>query len=815
MDKRLDTIISLFEKNYKKSKTYISPQQDKELKNLSSDEISLIYENPSIFFQASKSRIVLVHWICKYIREVFEKYNFSDIDITTESYEYVRTKFNTKAFNRVEFCKLFGCEKTDTLTYEDFIEYEQKYIEEYNKNVSEENQLSQIAHILIKKKNPKTNIVKEFNNIIKDEKQKKVLALRSNGRTLDEVGNEIKVTRERVRQIESKPRTAIIKWLNVNSKEIINDVCDGYVVDNKKLIKLFGKENSDIIKYCVISVQPTENNWYYIKETDTMFYDEKGEFINLLNSNVNKLKKDEKSSLSEFVDNINNNGYNFFTKDDAINYLSANNFNVFNDEIHYGKMTIAKAINLVSLDLPNKKIKITDKKELENFAKLINEKYDLKVKAGRALSTRIQDILIMVDKATYSSIDSLNIQEELIKKIDKYISKMDNDRISYSALYETFEEDLTLESNITNQYSLHGILKHYEEKCNYMCLRYYVCKKEISDTKSESYFKQLSEILLKEGPMSSEQIIEQIPEWNNMYIKYAMIYFPEIVQWDTNIFINLKSIKITDEQKQILTNILKEKLDNKYKYASSYIIYNEVLNKIPELLKDNNITDEKQLYYVVQYFFSDKYKFRKPHILDNDKIKESFTTDDLVKMIAGRTKVLNKKDLIDDLMTYYGPKNSSLSLSLQRVLLNYIRISQNEYVLKNKIELTETNKKEIEKLINEQSIKNEILIPLKINFDKFPEIGYKWTPWLLCGIVGEYGLGFKKVSIANNSSQHSITPFVKDSSKLETKDEVIAWLLDNDFSEEKTDDNIFNYIKNIGIYHANLTKEEILKKIKQ
>ena len=34
MDKRLDTIISLFEKNYKKSKTYISPQQDKELKNL-------------------------------------------------------------------------------------------------------------------------------------------------------------------------------------------------------------------------------------------------------------------------------------------------------------------------------------------------------------------------------------------------------------------------------------------------------------------------------------------------------------------------------------------------------------------------------------------------------------------------------------------------------------------------------------------------------------------------------------------------------------------------------------------------------------
>ena len=130
MDQKLEKIISLFEKNYKKSNTYISPQQDKDFKQLSSEEIDLIYENPSIFFQASKSRIVLVHWICKYIREVFEKYNFSDIDISTESYEYVRTKFNTKAFNRVEFCNLFGCNKTDTLSYEDFIEYEKKYIEE-------------------------------------------------------------------------------------------------------------------------------------------------------------------------------------------------------------------------------------------------------------------------------------------------------------------------------------------------------------------------------------------------------------------------------------------------------------------------------------------------------------------------------------------------------------------------------------------------------------------------------------------------------------------------------------------------------------
>lgn len=813
MNKDLDTVISLFEKNYKKSKTYISLQQDKTFKQLSSEELSLIMQNSLIFFQASKSRIVLVHWICKYVREIFEKYDFSDIDIPTETYETVREKFGTKAFNRTEFCKLFNCDKNTTLSYEDFIELEQKYITEYNSVVEEKNKLSSITHIAIKKKVQKPNLIKEYNDIIKDDKQKKVLLLRGQGKTLDEVGSEIKVTRERVRQIEMKPKTAICKWANINAIELKETLCDNDIVNNKKLEKLLGKDNVDIIKYAISTTNIENNVWFYIKTLDTVIYDEKSEFIDLLNAKVEEIKDSGDKSLTDFINIFKEAGYDFFAENIVEDYLKSNNLNIFDNKIHFGKMTIAKAVALVSSQLPDKKIRITNKKELEEFAKLINQNYDLGVKAGRALSTRIQDILVMVDKATYSPVESIVISDDLINKITEYVQEMESDRISYSALYDIFEEELVTETNIDNQYGLHGILKHYEESKDYLCLRYYICKKEISNVKSKSYFEKLAIILKENGPMTIDEIIKKIPEWNNMYIKYATIYYPEIVQWNTTTYINLATVKMSEKEKATITEIVETSLDNKYKYTSSYIIYNKITKQLPEFVKNNNITDEKQLYYIIQYMFSDKYKFRKPHILNNSDITESFTTDDLVKLITGKGKVLDKKELIENLTTYYGPKNSSLSLSLQRVLSDYVRIGQNQYVLKTRINLSEKDVKVISEQLNRFSIQGKVIIAGNItDFSEFPKIDFKWNAWLLCGIIDKYDFKYKKVLGANNSSQHSIVPIVKSDSTFKDKNDVIDWLLENDFKQEKTEENIYNYIKSLGIYYTNLTKEEILKK---
>ena len=249
MKKELAKIISVFENHYSQNKSYLLLHQTSNSDEFTYEEINMIFNNPNIFFAASKSRIVLVHWICKYVREVFEKYEFSDIEIPTETYEIIRNKFGTKAFNRNDFCKLFKCEKKSLLSYDDFIELEQFYIDEYNKIVSDENKLSSITHISIKKIPQKPNLSKEFSDLIEEPKTKKILMLRKSGKTLDEVGLEMKLTRERVRQIECRPKMLVARWMNANIKELEELLCDNKIINDKKAIKLFTNDGYDILKY--------------------------------------------------------------------------------------------------------------------------------------------------------------------------------------------------------------------------------------------------------------------------------------------------------------------------------------------------------------------------------------------------------------------------------------------------------------------------------------------------------------------------------------------------------------------------------------
>jgi hypothetical protein len=543
MKKELAKIISIFENHYSQNKTYMLLHQTSISNEFTYEEINMIFNNPSIFFAASKSRIVLVHWICKYVREVFEKYEFSDIEIPTETYEIIRNNFNTKAFNRNDFCKLFNCEKKSLLSYDEFIELEQFYIDEYNKNVSKENKLSSLTHISIKKTPTKPNLSKEFLDFIKDEKTKRILLLRKSGKTLDEVGTEMKLTRERVRQIESKPKMLIARWMNANIKELEESLCQNKIIDDKKAAKLFTADGLEILKY-VFKTTNESTSWSYIEPLNIIICDENHNFVNYLKELVEQFKEKEFDLENDFLSKIYEKNYTFFTKEYAAKFLEANNFNVFNNEVHYGKMTIAKAVVLAAQTISSGNVKITNKKSLQEFADYINENYGLNVKADRALSTRIQDILVMVDKATYSAPDNIKISDKIIKNICKYVKEMKNDRISYSALYNIFEKDLK-NTSITNHYALHGALRFYEQENDYMCLRYYICKQEVSNIQSKSYFEKLPKLLKEKGILNSNQIKAEIPEWNDMYIKYAIIYYPEVVRWDDDTFINLDTIKIS------------------------------------------------------------------------------------------------------------------------------------------------------------------------------------------------------------------------------------------------------------------------------
>jgi len=799
--KNIGELIAMFEDEYNKGNGFINLRT-----NGDADKRQIIESNPDIFYMASKSRAVLVRWICEIIREMFAPYgNNSDINIATEAYDEIREKLSTKALNRETLCSLFGCQKNSSIiSYEDFIEYEKKYISEYNKYAFEK----KVIEVEMPKK--VIDIYSELDNILHNKREAEVLKQRSQGITLDVIGSALNVTRERARQIEIKPRQRLRRWLEHRADKLVEKLCENNLIIESKAITMLGESKWKIIKY-VVSAESGDYKWNYIKDIDAVIFDNASKFNAIAEETLKHIRKS--NAVSDFVEKMNQAGYLFVNSDIAKKYLNNKNFNTFGETVVEGKMTIGKAtIATVNKYFPEG-ITLSDEKELKKFADILNEQYSLNVKPNRALTTRMQGVLVMCGKAKYCTKEKLTISEELLLKISNYINnEVEQDRILYRILFDKFEKELKAEG-INNYHALHGILKENEYKCKIICIKHYVCKNITKNVLSENYFKSFEQWLIeKNRPVAASEIFEKFKDWNLTTIKQAMGYYRNIVKWDDETYFNTKCLKITDTEVEKLSEILCQATNNKYHYISSYLLYSKIQKEAPEILRKYNITTEKQAYYVVQNIFADKYVFRRPHI-SADLSRTSFSTDDLVRMASGNKARINKLEMINVLAKYYGERNSSLSLAIQKHLSNYIRINGNEYFRKDKIKFNTADIAKINNFIKKNLIKETILLPAKItDFSELPEIACGWNSWVLCEMVDFLNLPYTKIEKKNAPSQNNMTIILSNNSNITNKDEALRWLMKNDYNESR-DKSAYLYAKKTGMYHTNLTSEEVSHKL--
>lgn len=795
----ITSVILSLEEMFKDKKSFIYVNAIPEYESLSEEELSFIETNKNVFFLASRSRIILVHWICECMRKIFEKYDYSDLDLYNETYEQLRNSFKTKAFNRADLLKLFNCNKNSILSYDDFMKFESQYIDEYNKLVDEDNQLSHITHIYVVKKESEINLKQELENIMKNKKQKEVLVYRSEFKTLDQIGEILQVTRERARQIEIKPKSFIERWLENRGDMIFKQFSKNGLVPSKNMIKYFGEENWKIIRYVLISNDKTNKNprikLHYIEAIDSIIHDPKNQFNELILEFVQQ----DINNIDEISKKMIEKSYEFATTEVVEKCALQLGMNVYNNNVHSNKLSIGKSI----LDAANTKYKdgvnISNKKELEQFAQYLNKHYTLDVKIGRALTTRIQDILIMADKTTYISPDRLVIDEKLDKIIVDFINNMSEDRITYQTLFDKLINEIQKYSNIDNYHFLHGYIKKNEERLNVVALRYYVCKNEVENITSSEYFVRLKNLLVSEKQdLSDEYILEKLEGWQPTYLRYAMIYYPEIVQWTKNTYLDLTIIN-ADKYKKQLEELIKKLTNNKLKYTNEYLLYDEVCKEMPEFIKDNRITESGQIFHILQYYIPDGYHYSRPHIVAGMSGNNSFTTNTLINKIIKNSKVIYKNDLIRELKQYYGSKNSSLSLAIQETLNSFIRIDSNKYYKKSKFELTKEDITLINSYIKKHIEENGMILPNTMDYSNFPELPFKWNDWVLSEIINIYKLNYTLLTKRNNPAVFTAIIVEKDSS-FKDKEEAVKYLIDNKFGEKFDKEEVCKYLKTLGIY---------------
>lgn len=393
----------------------------------------------------------------------------------------------------------------------------------------------------------KSTIYKRYNGIF-EKKQ-----------TLEEIGKELGVTRERIRQINKRTTEKIYNSLDTIYKKVENTFNrDYYIPFDNPMLRI----------YCE-----------YLNERGALFlervFDEKVYVKNnKLITIVNKIEKivEESNLYDEPLDSTILKLFEkkYLVKDGKI--LKNNTL------VNYVPMVLEKIGRAVNLNSENDVNLIYD---------MLEHEYNVTTdyKDSRNIERVLTDTCILIDFRTY--ISEKFQKKTVISKIFDYIDKSEvtNAQIIYSSFTELWN-DIDIYSHV----GVYGYLKYfYPDKYNYAGRSFVISTIGKSTTWGEIVINMIKE---NHSPITFNAVNELYPALNNMIWINLEANFTDLIFWGDNSYYCASLLEISPEDMNYITiyifnnGIVSDK--DLYTYLlnnKEYIIHNNFLHSERQLLK--------------------------------------------------------------------------------------------------------------------------------------------------------------------------------------------------------------------------------------
>ncbi len=625
-------------------------------------------------------------------------------------------------------------------------------------------------------------------------------------KTLQEVGDEIGITRERTRQIEKKVKSIIQNimvgsvnpgvqlYLTVIINEIIfledlmfPDIVNKFLIEDNQIIGFYEKLNIIYLK--------TSNNIEIIKEVDNNLSSlplliNKNKLIGMINSHPRL----PLYVIDLIINNLNKIliSYGYTLYGDLFVYKTVNG----EQRIQY----IVESFEDQMIDLSNNEDIILFRKKY-NFLFPGNSEYlncddDLLVRKMRGSIERSTQY-IMTDASTFKIYDYHLSPKQLINEIYEYlIEHFDgNIVISYKKIYDVFEEKL-IKDNIT-PYMMYYLLKYtFSEmfdfgKGNTMYI--YVKGAEKITTEEIVYNKvAVSGGFLKKTSIANELGLE-------LYTIDQAISNSKRLKTIAGI------AHVTDVKLEIIPQVLRvtiEKLSNKlldeFNFISIEKIFHELKfnEKIVSEMVKSNINEPRDLLIILKIMFPEiqgntKFLYRKENpleisevVLQNFEVGEKFTRSDILK---------------EGEKLGYAVSTIHFFIKKWQRIDKIILINESYFVLSESIQISNNTSEKV-KVYLEKKLSNRKYLAL-YNIKGFrrelPTIRpYSWSPELIYYLGKKAGFSF--VYIENII--HSVDPIiVLNTNKPNlTYRELLVEAMEN-YEANLHEEEVCNYLIDLGL----------------
>lgn len=561
--------------------------------------------------------------------------------------------------------------------------------------------------------------------------------------TLEEVGEQYKLTRERIRQIEAKTKEQIIKYGKTINR-IILTILLSCLKQNNYVSKAYLSdkfEDSIYADYLCAFVECFFNGDFEYDEYLQCFL-KKGYIANI---------EEELTSEHPLV----------VTMDDYMHFDSVKKnmvqklYNLKKGSVYIRKGASFSDFVLMAFDelFPNGgRISEENCLTISNYLK---EKYDVDVElAPHNLQTYLaRSNYCFVDRGTFINRKyAASISEELAQRIISHILSL-NTLVYYSQIFALYKDEF-LNNNITNWFYVKGVLDPLLP-ANIRTKKDYCCKTSY-DGNVSTHFEDL--FRNHNGILTLDVFLEENPGVKDYVLfNYANNNLDKILWLSNKTFIHVDYIYIP----KTATVLIKEEANNIFTALNTDVItdsklYVRVKHSYPDLLLSMPyIQNAFDLYSLTRYLLSDCFYYSRPFI---SKTKENIS---YARVIRNYLLTLDRFDL--HILQSYCSRMHLRIYNYLDLLIDmsdeFVQITKdcciNKRVFVIKHDELEELKDCLEYYINSFG---EMDLRRFNGYSIFPKLKYQWNQYLLVGIITSYLSDLFEIEYTDN--QYTLTSYI-------------------------------------------------------
>lgn len=575
-----------------------------------------------------------------------------------------------------------------------------------------------------------------FSKIYASEKLKLVVQMRAAGKTLDQIGSILKVTRERVRQLEVKAKRMFSRHqsrIRIISK--ISAERNGDAIITPSEIKAYCQSNFNELLFLLRSFEST--NFTYDKAVDVFILGDDS-----LSSRVQAYLETipDIISTSQLPAILAAASEDEDIPAEMLERGIKETYRITGEVYHRTRLSLASIYTSIIGEFYPNGIHAYDDNEIARFRQLVFERYgNVKLpENNRALTARIAGICILCDRGTYRLKQKQYISRKLANRIDRYMEDSEFPIFLTNTLYSVFEAELIAEG-VTNKYYLQGILHElFGHKYNFS--RDYISK----DSEITSVYSTIVTYIEDfEHPVTRQQIQSAFPGVPEIVISFA-VEDPEILNYFGS-YLHASRLSVSNDEKRYLESTIAQIVSDN---ATHHIkdITQIIMRDKPEILTRNAALSPFSAYSLIEYFFRSKFQFSRPYIAKNgvdidrsaDRLHDMIYSEETftVAQISDFCKEAHYQ--IQSMLEYLNSCNDQFFMTDTETI-----------VLISKTGITEEIVDVLESTILTELTETMPILNL-LCWQQFPSIQIPWTEWLVYSAINKWG---KQLSVSTSNNQ--------------------------------------------------------------